>query len=63
MHHSLFFIIVFLLTGSFLRAENTESEFIFTCQPYLQQLSDTEVTIVWGTNKNAVSWVEVASND
>lgn len=63
MYRNLFFIIVYLLTASFLQAENTEPEFIFTCQPYLQQLSDTEVTIVWGTNKNAVSWVEVAPDD
>ncbi|MCL1822524.1 MAG: metallophosphoesterase [Prolixibacteraceae bacterium] len=28
--------------------------------PYLQAIDETEVTIVWVTDKNAVSWVEVA---
>jgi len=31
--------------------------------PYLQNLSSDEVTIVWVTNKEAVSWVELAPDD
>ncbi len=31
--------------------------------PYLQALCDTAVYIVWTTNKNAVSWVELAPDD
>lgn len=31
--------------------------------PYLQNMGLNEVTIVWVTNKNAVSWVEVAPDD
>lgn len=31
--------------------------------PFLQHLQDTGVTIVWTTNQNAVSWVEVTSAD
>ena len=31
--------------------------------PYLQNMGTDEVTIVWITDKNAVSWVELAPND
>ena len=31
--------------------------------PYLQHLTDNSVTIIWTTNKDAVSWVELAPND
>ncbi|MDR1859814.1 MAG: metallophosphoesterase [Bacteroidales bacterium] len=31
--------------------------------PYLQNVSETEATIVWLTDKNAVSWVELAPNN
>lgn len=31
--------------------------------PYLQNMGSDEVTIVWVTNKNAVSWVELAPDD
>lgn len=31
--------------------------------PYLQNMGAEEVTVVWLTNKNAVSWVEVAPDD
>ena len=31
--------------------------------PYLQNMGEDEVTIVWLTNKNAVSWVELAPDD
>lgn len=31
--------------------------------PYLQNVSDTEATIVWRTDKDALSWVEIAPND
>ena len=31
--------------------------------PYLQNLKETEVTIVWLTNKPSIGWVELAPND
>lgn len=31
--------------------------------PYLQEVTQTEATIVWVTNQKAISWVEVAPND
>lgn len=31
--------------------------------PYLQNLSENGATIVWTTNRNAVSWVEIAPDD
>jgi predicted phosphodiesterase len=31
--------------------------------PYLQNMSDNEVTVVWVTDRNAISWVELAPDD
>lgn len=31
--------------------------------PYLQKVSDTEATVMWVTNRDAVSWVEIAPDD
>lgn len=35
-------------------------EITITHGPYIQAVGENEVTIVWTTNKNAVSWVELA---
>lgn len=35
----------------------------FTCMPYLQNVTENEATIVWATDRDAVSWVEVAPDD
>ncbi len=40
-----------------------DSEFRFTCLPYLQNVTPTEATIVWHTDRDAVSWVETAPDD
>ena len=37
--------------------------FKITHGPYLQEMSETGVSIMWTTNRNAVSWVEIAPND
>ena len=34
-----------------------------TAGPYIQACSDTEFTVVWQTDSDALSWVEVAPND
>ena len=31
--------------------------------PYLQNVKDTEVTLVWESDKPSVGWVEIAPND
>ncbi len=56
----LFYILVFLIPG--LRSFSQES-FKITHGPWLCDMSETGVSIVWMTNKNAVSWVEVAPDD
>ena len=33
------------------------------CKPYLQNVTDTEVTIVWTTDRPSVGWVELAPDD
>ncbi len=40
-----------------------ELPFRFTCLPYLQNVTDSEATIIWATDRDAVSWVEVAPDD
>jgi predicted phosphodiesterase len=40
-----------------------EGSFSITHGPYLQHLTDDGVTIVWTTNHQAVSWVELAPDD
>ena len=34
-----------------------------TCGPYLQNVTETSFTVVWTTNMDAVSWVEIAPDD
>ena len=41
----------------------SQERIAITHGPYLQNLSEHETTIVWTTNKNAVSWVELAPDD
>lgn len=31
--------------------------------PYLQNVSETEATIVWEVNNESIGWVEIAPND
>lgn len=38
-HRKLYFIIVAIFAGQLFHTQAKESEFIFTCQPYLQQVS------------------------
>ena len=41
----------------------SQTEFQITIGPYLQQVTETEATIVWFTNNDAVSWIELAPDD
>ena len=38
-------------------------DFKITGGPYLQMLGEHEVTIIWATNRDAVSWVEIAPDN
>lgn len=40
-----------------------EPPFSITHGPYLQGLGETEVTMVWTTNRKGIAWVELAPND
>ncbi|MDX9881589.1 MAG: FN3 domain-containing metallophosphoesterase family protein [Prolixibacteraceae bacterium] len=60
--NSLFILIFFVFT--FLNGfSQEEASFSITHGPYLQHVTDHGVTIVWTTNKNAVSWLELAPDD
>ena len=56
-----FFLFVFFLTISLSLFPQRRIE--ITHGPYLQGLTETETTIVWTTNKKAISWVELAPDD
>jgi acid phosphatase type 7 len=56
----LFFIVIF--TGLTLKSQSTES-FKITHGPFLCDMNETGVTIVWTTNNKALSWVEIAPDD
>jgi Icc-related predicted phosphoesterase len=55
------FILNLLLWIAF--AAGAQEKLIISHGPYLQHLNETGVTIHWTTNKNAVSWVELAPDD
>lgn len=40
-----------------------QDKFSFVQQPYLQNLGETEVTILWETNSPSLGWVEIAPDD
>lgn len=54
------FVFLLLLLSLKLSAQ---TDFAITCGPYLQNVTQTEANIMWMTNKNAVSWVELAPDD
>jgi len=54
-------ILAFCLFATF--AAVAQEKLVITHGPYLQHLTDNSVTIIWTTNKQAVSWVELAPND
>ena len=48
----------------FVFSANAQDEsFKITHGPYLQEMGETGATIMWTTNRNAVSWVELAPDD
>ena len=55
----LFFLLISFYTCPVWAQEDIK----ITHGPYLQNMGQDEVTIVWVTNKKAVSWVEIAPDD
>jgi Predicted phosphohydrolases len=54
-------IIAFLLYVFNVSAQ--DEAFKITHGPYMQDMSETGVTIIWTTNRDAISWVEIAPDD
>lgn len=52
--------VVFLACIATMKAEE---RFALTCQPYLQNLTDSTATVVFATNRPSVAWVEIAPDD
>lgn len=55
-----FLLVLFLWMAA---TVNAQEKLVISHGPYLQHLNETGVTIHWTTNKNAVSWVELAPDD
>ncbi len=53
----------YLLWGMLLVVAYTANAFRITSGPYLQNLTDTEMTVIWRTDKPATAWVEIAPDD
>ncbi len=57
-------VLLFLSTlVSWVSVAAQSDDFKITGGPYLQMMGEHEVTIVWTTNRDAVSWVEIAPDD
>jgi predicted phosphodiesterase len=52
-----------ILFKQVLAQEQEQEDFRILYGPYLQQMSENEVTVMWITNRKAVSWVELAPDD
>lgn len=61
--NSKFLSILFCLSISFLSVFAQEKPFAIEHGPYLQGLTENGVTIVWTTNRKAISWIELAPDD
>ncbi|SMO51825.1 Purple acid Phosphatase, N-terminal domain [Saccharicrinis carchari] len=57
-----FYLVAFIVMASW-SSFAQEPAFTITHGPYLQALTESEVTIVWTTNRKAISWVELAPDD
>lgn len=55
------FIFVFFLIAAV--SSVAQDKFAITHGPYLQHLGENGATIIWTTNRDATSWVELAPND
>lgn len=59
----IFILMVWLLTFTGAVALSAQEDFKILCGPYLQSVGEEEATVMWITNRKAVSWVEVAPDD
>ncbi len=60
MNNKIWLVVIGLLMQWSLIAQDT---FGIKYGPYLQNMGENEVTVVWVTNKDALAWVEVAPDD
>jgi predicted phosphodiesterase len=56
------FLILYIITLNF-TLFSQEPPYSITHGPYLQGLGETEVTMVWTSNRKGIAWVELAPND
>ncbi len=56
-------LIIYLLLLLSFSASAESGRIVVSHGPYLQAMGEREVTVVWTTSKDAVSWVEIAPDD
>ena len=55
----LFLIITLIVCNiTFCQSQTSQAPFAISCNPYLQNLNQNGITIMWMVNNNATSWVE-----
>ena len=57
-----FLLVSLLFLSSFLTVSAQEA-IRFLCGPWLQQVTETEATVMWITNNRSTAWVELAPDD
>jgi predicted phosphodiesterase len=58
-----YFLIIVIFIISFNDLLSQEPAFTVTHGPYIQGLTENEVTIIWTTNRKGIAWVEIAPDD
>ena len=62
---SLTFLVIALIICNLsgCQSQNVQPQFAFTCNPYLQNLNQNGITIMWMVNNNSTSWVEYGKTE
>ncbi len=58
----LFVVLVSISIMSVIKAQSN-NQFTFSCNPILQNITSTGVTVFWEVNKNSVSWIEYGEKE
>lgn len=62
MKRTMIFSVLFFFIA-FFNVTAQEEPFRITHGPYLQEMGETGVTVMWTTNRKAIAWVELAPDD
>lgn len=60
---ALLIILLILCSITSCQSQTNQQKFSFTCPPYLQNINQNGLTIMWIVNNNATSWVEYGKTE